>query len=158
MEKGIRKKYLIIVIIISLIFVDQIIKLNVYNKDTTIIEGVLKFTTVENRGGAFGIAQNSIITFIITNIVVLGIIVRFMIIQSEQIDKKTNFALCMILAGGISNLIDRIFRGFVIDFIDISTIINFPKFNLADVYITVGWILLAAFFAWFTYKEIKNKE
>jgi len=52
-----------------------------------------------------------------------------MIIQSEQIDKKTNFALCMILAGGISNLIDRIFRGFVIDFIDISTIINFPKFN-----------------------------
>lgn len=53
----------------------------------------------------------------------------------------------MVLAGGFSNLIDRIFRGFVVDFIDISELINFPNFNFADIFIVLGWILLALFFA-----------
>ena len=53
----------------------------------------------------------------------------------------------MVLAGGFSNLIDRIFKGFVVDFIDVSELINFPNFNLADIFIVLGWILLALFFA-----------
>ena len=53
----------------------------------------------------------------------------------------------MVLAGGFGNLIDRIFRGFVVDFIDVSELINFPNFNFADIFIVLGWILLALFFA-----------
>lgn len=54
------------------------------------------------------------------------------------------------------NLIDRMFRGYVIDFINIFPNINFPKFNFADIYITIGWITLAFMFALYTHKEIKN--
>lgn len=54
------------------------------------------------------------------------------------------------------NLIDRIFRGYVIDFINIFPSINFPKFNFADIYITMGWVTIAFMFALYTHKEIKN--
>ena len=57
------------------------------------------------------------------------------------------FLRSIILAGGFGNFIDRIFRGHVVDFIDITEIINFPKFNLADIYIVCGWIVLAFIFA-----------
>ena len=64
-------------------------------------------------------------------------------LQSYRIDKKTQIILSMVLAGGISNLIDRIFRGFVLDFIDLSPLISFPVFNIADALIVVGWMELA---------------
>lgn len=137
---------------------DQGVKLGFKNQESVIIPGFLNSTPVQNKGGAFGIGQNSTMTFIITNIIVLGIIIRFMILQKEQIDKKTNIALCLVLAGGFSNLIDRIFRGYVVDFLDVSPIITFPKFNLADIYIVIGFILLAAFFATYTWKEVKRKK
>ena len=81
-----------------------------------------------------------------------------MINQKENLDNVTNILLTIILSGGIGNVIDRIFKGHVVDFIDITSIINFPKFNLADVYIVCGWIVLAFVFAKNTIKvrqEIK---
>ena len=81
-----------------------------------------------------------------------------MINQKENIDNATYIILTIILAGGVGNFIDRIFRGHVIDFIDITGIISFPKFNLADIYIVCGWIILAFIFAKNTMeirKEIK---
>jgi len=158
MEKNKKKLYIIIGVIVLLIILDQALKIFANTNNMEIISGILKFTTVENTGGAFGVGQNSTMTFIITNFVVLGIIIRFMMMQKEQIDKKTYFSLSLILAGGISNLIDRIFRGYVLDFIDFSEIINFPKFNLADVYIIIGWVTLALFFAIFTAKEVKSRK
>ena len=47
----------------------------------------------------------------------------------------------LILAGGISNFIDRVFRGYVVDYIDITPIFNFPVFNLEDAVIIIGWIM-----------------
>ena len=60
-------------------------------------------------------------------------------------EKKTVMSLILILAGGFSNLIDRIFRGYVVDFIDVNEIINFPMFNLADILIFTGCALFAIF-------------
>ena len=77
----------------------------------------------------------------------LGIIIKFMINQKDNIDNITYIVLTTVLAGGFGNLIDRIFRGHVVDFIDITDVINFPKFNFADIYIVCGWIALAFIFA-----------
>lgn len=153
-----KKLWIIIGIILILLVLDQGTKMFFQGRETEIIPGIMKSTPVENRGGAFGIGQNNTTTFIITNIIVLGIIIRFLILQEHQMDKKTTGALCLILAGGFSNLIDRIFRGYVMDFMDISSIFSFPKFNLADIYITIGWVCLAAFFAAFTWKEVKSRK
>lgn len=149
---------MIILLIIILVLIDQVTKMVAISHNGTLIEGVLKITTVKNKGGAFGVGQKDTMTFIITNIIVIGILVRFMIMQKDQIDKKTYFALCLAIAGGLGNLIDRIFRGAVIDFLDISEVIKMPVFNVADIYVVVSWILLALFFALYASKDVKVKQ
>ena len=58
----------------------------------------------------------------------------------------------------ISNCIDRIFRGYVIEYIDFTNILKIPIFNLADICILIGWIAIAAIFASFTAKELKERK
>lgn len=153
------KPYVIVILVILLIVIDQISKFyiveNIGKEIKNIIPNVLNFTYVENRGGAFGVGQNSTMMFVLVNIIILGIIIRFMMIQKDRIDRKTQVILSMILAGGISNLIDRIARGFVLDFIDFSPIISFPVFNIADILIVIGWVSLAIVTAVY---YIKNKD
>lgn len=147
-----------IIVTIALLVIDQITKqiISSSNMNITIIPNILELKTIHNNGGAFGVAQGNIIMFVITNLVVLGLIIRFIYLQKDLMDKSTLFTLCAILAGGFGNLIDRIARGYVIDFINLFPKFNLPIFNLADIYITLGWIFLAFIFAMYTYKEIKN--
>lgn len=148
------KKVLIIAIfIICLVAIDQITKALMFGQEKNIINGFLKIVVAPNYGGAFGVGQNGTITFIITNIIVIGIIIKFMLMQEEHIDKKTYFALSLIIAGAIGNLIDKVVRGYVVEFIVIKSL----AFNISDLYIVIGWILLALFFAIHTCK-IKNKK
>ena len=148
--------YIIIILFVILLSLDQITKIVFINKNIDIIPNILKLTYTENTGGAFGVGNGNILTFIFTNIIVLGIIVKFMITQKDNLDNITYIILTIILSGGVGNFIDRIFRGHVIDFIDITEIINFPKFNLADIYIVCGWIILAFIFAKNTVKIRKE--
>ena len=67
-------------------------------------------------------------------------------------------SLFIILAGGVGNFIDRIFRGQVVDFIEVFPKIHFPIFNIADICIVVGWIMIAYTFARYTYKEVLVKK
>lgn len=145
--------YLIIGIVILLI-IDQITKIFIINKNFDLIPNFLGIQYEENISGSFGVGQKGTITFIVTNVVVLSVLIKFMKMQSEQIDKKTYIAFIMIIAGVFGNLIDRIFRGFVIRFIKIA---NLPTFNIADILIVVGWIMLAIFFAIFAYSIKKEK-
>ena len=62
--------------------------------------------------------------------------------KKYEFDKKAILGMTLILAGGIGNLMDRIIRGFVIDYFDITPIFDYPVFNFADICIVVGVILL----------------
>lgn len=148
-DKIIENKKLIIlsVGIISIIVIDQLIKIiivkNLYNSSMIVLNGVLNLTYVENTGGAFGIGGNSTFMFIIVNIIVIALITKFIISKKNSISIYILIFLGLILAGGIGNLIDRVLRGFVVDYIDFSPLIKYPVFNIADMCIVIGCIAIA---------------
>lgn len=107
------------------------------------ISGILNFTYVENTGGAYGIGSNNIVTFIVINIIIISVFMKFIISRINEINIKELSAMSLIIAGGIGNLIDRIFRGYVIDFIDINPVFKYPVFNIADICVVVGCIIIA---------------
>lgn len=103
-----------------------------------IIDGVLEFNYLENRGAAFGMLQNQKIFFVFVAAIFLCVIVYVLI--KVPTDKKFNslhIFLTMIAAGAIGNMIDRLRFDYVVDFIYI-VLINFPIFNVADIYVTVS--------------------
>lgn len=129
------KKYLMLGI--ALIILDQIVKILMIDKILIVIPGFLNFTYTKNLGAAFGLG-NPVMVLIVNILLVVGIII--FIIKYK--DKITSYIpITMLLAGAIGNLIDRIFRGYVIDFIDIN-LFNFPVFNIADICVVLGVIIL----------------
>lgn len=157
------KRYIILVItIIILVILEQCIKMYIVEnyKDqgsTSLIEDMVNITYVENTGGAWGVGQGDMATFVIANILVIGIIIRFIITQKDRIGTLTLISLILILSGGISNFIDRIVRGYVVDYIDITPLFNFPVFNIDDVIIIIGWILFVALISISTIK-LRNEK
>lgn len=151
------KKVWLIILGICIILLDQITKAILIGKNTTVIPNVLNFTYTENTGVAFGIGSSNLILIIIVNIVVLGIIIKFIKERKEQVNFSILISLILILSGGIGNLIDRIARGYVIDFIDIN-VFNFPNFNIADISISIGIISLIFILCKSILKEKKVEE
>ena len=109
-------------------------------KGIELINGVFRFSYVENRGAAFGMLQNHRWVFIVatTVLVIAGLIWLF---KCKLTQPFTKSAVIMIAAGGIGNLIDRVFIGYVIDTFDFY-LINFAVFNVADCFVCVGAALL----------------
>lgn len=121
-------KYLIIFSTLSFLL-DRITKLG-------ILASSAEFS--KNPGIAFGIADN--VPGILFFLIALGLVALIYFGKNLDLGKKTNqIALGLIFGGGISNILDRIFYGYVIDFIDIFAI---STFNFADLAIVVGSIIL----------------
>lgn len=154
-----RKILFIIFIIIISISIDQIAKeiimKNMFKSSIEIIKGILNFTYVENTGGAYGIGSNNILMFIIINVIIIGILMKFVISKRDEINNALLIAISLIIAGGIGNLIDRIFRGYVVDFIDINPVFKYPVFNIADIFVVTGCIVIAIDLI---YSTIKSKN
>ena len=127
-----KKRYWII-IGIALIIIDQLTKILVINKNITVIPNFFSITYTENLGAAFGIGNSYII--LILNIIIIALLAIFIIKENKKIENYLPYIL--IISGSIGNIIDRIFRGYVIDFLDFN-IFNFPNFNLADICIVIG--------------------
>lgn len=111
-------------------------------EDISLIPGVLCLHYLENRGAAFGIFQDQR-TFLLILTAIILICVCYVLWRIPS-DKKYNLLklLCiMITAGGIGNLIDRVRLNHVVDFIYFS-LIDFPVFNVADIYVTTSMFLL----------------
>lgn len=156
----IKKEYVILsLIVIAIVLIDQISKICISNiGEITVMEGILKFSITQNTNAAYGIGSNSTIMYVITNLVILSVIFKFITTQNEFIDNKLKVFLSLIFAGGITNVIDRIFRGYVIEFIDFKELINLPVFNIADIAVIIGWIGVAAIFAAFTVNEFRSNK
>ena len=128
-----------------LVAVDQIIKLWAINslkpvQKISLIDNVLSLFYHQNFGAAFGILQNQRIFLVLVTTIV--IIAAFYLISKETIKGKLELlSVTLILGGGIGNLLDRIFRGFVVDYIYFEPI-NFPIFNFADCCVVIGTALL----------------
>ncbi len=155
-----KKKLALIIDFIAiaiLIFLDQFTKhlAVVHLKDQesfVIIPKVLELTFLKNRGAAFGILQDQKVFFVMIAVMILFVI-AYVLFQLPM-EKKYMFLqiiLVMIASGAAGNMIDRVRNDYVVDFISF-VIINFPIFNVADIYVTVSTIVFIILFI-FYYKE-----
>lgn len=132
---------LLFVVILLLIAVDQLLKIIMQNwlmngPPHVLLEGVLGLTYLENKGAAFGMMQNMRWLFILLTGVVIA--VALYLLAAGKIKSRWLVAGCVLFtAGGAGNLIDRIFRGYVIDYVE-PLFVNFAIFNFADSLVTVG--------------------
>lgn len=112
----------------------------------------LKYLYPENRGIAFGMFQGHVSAFIVLSLFFFAAILYVWLrIPRTKYYLPLMITMSLMLSGALGNFIDRVFRGYVIDFIYFS-LIDFPIFNLADVYVVSSGGLLV-FFVGFRYKE-----
>lgn len=138
------KNFDIYIVSLVLIIFDQIIKicikLNIDKMPIDFFYGMLRLNYCENEGAAFSIGNGNVLLFIIINVILIIGLIIFYERNKKNIKNLYKFFIILILSGGVSNLLDRIFRGYVIDFIDVNNIIKFAVFNIADIFIVVGVI------------------
>jgi len=153
---------IVAIVIFGVIAVDQISKLVVsevlYNSRVTLIENVLDFTYVENRGMAFGLLEDHRWVFILLSIVGLAAIGFYLFRYGKT--WLTRIALALILGGGVGNMIDRIRLGFVIDFIDFCALPTLWVwvFNIADAAVCVGAALFILDLILDIVRELRQKK
>lgn len=137
------------IIILSIIFIiiDQLSKIIIVNnltnnKSIEVIKSFFYLTYTNNKGAAFSILTGRRILLILVALIVIGVLIYY--VRKNKIEGKVNkIALSLVIGGSIGNLIDRILRGAVVDFIDVKIFgYNFPIFNLADTFIVIGVFLL----------------
>jgi len=128
---------------IFIIILDQFTKyLMFYNYEKFLNKDFLLFRLdfVKNYGAAFNIFSGNRI-FLSFISIIFSILLIYLILRKNTLNQFDFFAYSFILGGTIGNGIDRIFKGFVIDFINLN-IISFPVFNIADISINIGFIIL----------------
>lgn len=130
-------------IIFLITIFDQITKIVVNSnlKDADAVEfipGLLSFRYHENRGAAWGmLADRRWIFMVISTVAIIAIIGYLIWTRKKKDSLLFRISLCFFAGGGIGNMIDRVFLGYVIDFLRFD-FIDFPIFNVADSFITIG--------------------
>ena len=115
-------------------------------------DGVFELYYLENRGAAFGILQGQKAFFVVGTLLILALIVFFYHrLPETRRFHAVRFIGVLLAAGAVGNMIDRVWHSYVVDFLYFK-LIDFPVFNVADCYVTVGAVLLALLFL-FYYKD-----
>lgn len=131
----------ILVILVDFFSKYMVSKLMTVNETINLIDNFFRITYVKNTGAAFSMFSNNTILVIIISVVVIGFLL-FYIYKNKGNNKLENVSYAFILGGAISNLIDRLVYGYVIDFLDFEILsYDAPIFNLADTFIVIGVIL-----------------
>lgn len=117
-----------------------------------IIRNVFQLEYLENRGAAFGMLQNQR-AFFMLSVVVITIVVIIFYLRVPMERKYLPLRICatLLLAGAFGNCIDRLMLGYVVDFFYFK-LIDFPVFNVADIYVTVA-VAVMIMLLFFYYKE-----
>ena len=121
-----------------------------------LIPGIFELYYLENRGAAWGLLENARFFFLITAVILTGLI--FFYYRKLPLEHPWNlsrFLMLMLASGAVGNAIDRFLHGYVIDFLYFSAI-NFPVFNVADCYVTLSIALFLFFYRKEVYEWIRN--
>lgn len=145
---------------IFLIVVDQLTKYGiVQNFDLhevqEVIPGILSFFYIQNKGAAWGIFEGRMIFFFLITVVVVGGMIYSVHKQGVQ-HKIVGISFSFLLSGALGNFIDRMRLGYVVDMFKLD-FINFPIFNVADMCLTIGVILMVIYIIFIEEDEEKNK-
>ncbi len=138
---------MLLITILSIIFMllDQASKYTVINyldKEIVVIKNFFYLIYTKNNGAAFSIFTGKRIFLILITLLIIGGLIYY-IIKNDICSKIEILAFSLIIGGSFGNLIDRIVRGYVIDFISVKIFeYNFPVFNIADSLICVGIFLI----------------
>ena len=161
-----KKYYLSLIIkicaIAIMVAVDLITKSIVENyfvgggNDIILIEGVLGLTYALNTGAAFGFLGNSTVLLIIFSIIFLCVF-TFIDVYYKSLNGWYVAGFSLIVGGALGNFFDRIMLKHVRDFVEIK-FINFPIFNLADVFLTVGVICYVVYLVFYEFKKLENNK
>jgi signal peptidase II len=132
-----------VILTIIILILDRFTKVLVINNlslydSIAVVRGIFHITLVHNTGAAFGLLQHQVPLFVGTSLFAVALIIR----ELRRKPKHRLYAACLslILAGALGNLIDRLWYGYVIDFIDLRV---WPVFNVADSAISIGVCILA---------------
>ncbi len=136
-------------IMASIVGLDQLVKALVLRDlepvgSFEIWPGVFRLYYCENTGAAFSLGEGNPWFFSILTVLLCAIIV-FLLIRGVIRSAPARIALICVVAGGVGNLIDRIFRGFVVDMFDFY-LIDFAIFNVADIFVCCGCVLFIVLF------------
>ena len=146
---------------VLLVAVDQITKYIALTQlnpigSVTFIDGFMDFTFVENRGAAFGIFSGKTWLLLVISIIICAVLVWAMTKMPKTKEyRKLRVTFVLILSGAVGNIIDRAMRGYVVDFFEF-TFIKWPVFNMADIYVVVGTIVMAVIIMFFMKDEKEN--
>lgn len=155
-------------IIILSVLIDQISKyivvqtLPLYDS-VTLIEGFFSFTHIQNRGAAWGMFSEHRWVFLAATAIAI-IVLPIVLYRFRKLHVLFGTSMSLIIGGAVGNMIDRLFLGYVVDFLEF-TFIDFPVFNIADICIVVGTFMMAAYILFFdkslfvdTKKTTETKE
>lgn len=128
--------------------------------DVKIWEGVLHLRCISNDGAAFGMLDDKRWIFMTVSVVMIIVISVLLILKHRSMSSLLNIALCLVVSGGIGNMIDRVALGYVVDFIYFVPI-DFPCFNVADSLVCIGSVLMfvsVLFFDGFDFEKFEAKK
>jgi len=144
-----------IIIMAVIIVLDRVVKslsIQYGPENIVIIDKVINFTFLKNTGAAYSFLSNHTCILIVLTIVFCLVLAYFVFFKKLPIGMRVS--LSCVLAGGFSNLVDRVYYGYVIDMFE-TQFITFPVFNVADIFITCGGIVFIIFYIFYDSKQAK---
>lgn len=161
MKNNLKTKIISTSVIAALVVIDQLIKIAVYSYlrpvgSKMLIPGFLQLRYLENDGAMMGMMSGK--TPLMTFLAIVCMIAVLVVIYSGWLTSKIDYAsVVLIAAGGFGNIIDRVMRGFVIDYIEVL-FVDFYVFNFADCLITVAAFTIIIYQIYCIYRDGKKKK
>lgn len=145
-----------------LVTLDQISKLLIVKylpegRTVRVIPYLFDFVYVENRGAAWGMFADRRWVFIVISSVAI-VVMALLLLYTAKGKKLFVIPLVLVFSGGIGNMIDRVSKGYVVDFIQFDFFKSFPVFNVADSYVTVGGIMIFVYLLFIDRSFLSGKK